>query len=242
MNIIPAIDLLNMKSVRLARADSAADSGGGDPREAARRFAAAGAHRLHLTDLNGVLEGVPRHLALAREIMDDTGLPVQIAGGFRRLEKIDEAVRLGIDRVILGQGAIELPALLEDACLSHGERIALAVEIDGDEVSTREWASVSTHLWADVLVHADAAGLGRVLLTHLDRPNESARSFAWIADVRKVWRKPLIVAGGIASLDEVRALAALGSSGPEAVVVGRALHEKRFGLEEAMRTGGERAE
>jgi phosphoribosylformimino-5-aminoimidazole carboxamide ribonucleotide (ProFAR) isomerase len=243
MDIIPAIDLLNGKSVLIAQASPEDAGNGDDPLLAARWFRAEGAGRLHVTDLNGVLEGVPRHMEVVRRIMEETGLPVQIAGGFRRLARIEEALRLGIDRVILGQGAIESPALLEDACQRHGERIALAVEIDGDQVVGREWSTVSIHLWRDVLQHADASGLERLIVTHVGHgATGEDEPLSWLHEIRKVWPKPLIVAGGISSLDQLRIIAALGALAPEAVVVGKALHERRFALAEAQRSGVARAE
>lgn len=242
MDVIPAIDLLNGKCVRLVQNGPAKPPYDDDPLQAALWFAGEGALRLHLSDLNGVLEGTPRHLPVVGEIVRATGLPVQIAGGFRRIDRIQAAIDAGVDRVILGRGALESPALLEEACTRFGHAIALALEIEGDQVLTRERSAISVHLWHDVLQHAGAAGLARIIVTSLDRKDAAPDDFSWLDEIQKAWTGALVVAGGISSLDSVRALAARGRNAPEAVVVGRALHEGRFGLRQAMRSGALRAE
>jgi phosphoribosylformimino-5-aminoimidazole carboxamide ribotide isomerase len=217
IDVIPAVDVLGSEAVRLregeyddvvARAD--------DPVALARRFAKAGARRIHVVDLDGARGGGVRP-ALVRAIAESAAVPVQASGGIRSRADADALLHAGADRVVVGTAAFPDPAPWAEAL---GERLVVALDVRDGEVRTRGWTESSGLSLDDALERCRTGGVVRVLCTAIDRDGTLAGPD--VALVERVARTGLrvLAAGGVRSPADVDALA---HAGAEAVIVGRAL-------------------
>ena len=233
--MIPAIDLRGDRLVRLAQGDYARETVyGRDPARAAAEFAFAGAPRLHVVDLDGARTGDPANAGALRAILAAAGsVPVQTGGGVRSLERIDELLGQGANRVVVGTLALERPEWVREAADRHPGRIVLGLDADGDRVAVRGWRETSTRRVEEVLEDFAEAPLAAVLHTDIARdgmlggPNLEAT----VALARRS-PFPVIASGGVAGLADLERLARSGAVA--GAVVGRALYEGVFELGEAL--------
>jgi phosphoribosylformimino-5-aminoimidazole carboxamide ribotide isomerase len=226
--VIPAIDVLEGRCVRLSEGRrERVTIEGGDPAEAAARFAAEGASWLHVVDLDGAFSGRPTAGLVER--VTGAGVPVQIGGGLRDLEAIQAALGAGAARVIVGTAAI---AVETGAGLSHlEERLIVAVDARDGRVVTDGWVAESDLSPRELAERCADAGIRRLLVTSTRRDGSLAGpDIELLADVLEVGL-PVLAAGGIASLDDLAALRELGCEG---AIVGSALWSGRFSLPEAL--------
>lgn len=225
----PALDVLEGRVVRLreGRREQVTVEGG-DPVAAAARFAEEGARWLHLVDLDGAFSGEP-DIGLVRRVAS-VGVPVQAGGGYRTLERLDAALAAGASRVLLGTAALD-PAFLADAAARFDGSVAVAVDARGGGVAVEGWrseAAVSPRGLAD---RCAAAGIARLVVTATRRDGTlTGPDLDLLADVLGAGL-PVIAAGGVSSLDDLRTLQELGCEG---AVAGSALWLGRFGLAEAV--------
>jgi phosphoribosylformimino-5-aminoimidazole carboxamide ribotide isomerase len=230
--VIPAIDVLEGRCVRLSEGRrERVTIEGGDPAEAARRFAAVGASWLHVVDLDGAFSGRPTPGLVER--VAAAGVPVQIGGGLRDVDAIDGALRAGAARVIVGTAALSSAT---GSSLSHvsarfGEQMIVAVDAKDGKVVTDGWIAESDVSPRDLAERCAEAGIRRLLVTSTRRDGSLAGPDAeLLADVLEAGLL-VLAAGGIAGLDDLAALRDLGCEG---AVVGSALWSGRFGLAEAI--------
>lgn len=235
MILYPAIDILNAHAVRLVQGDfDRRTEYDADPLDAARRWAAAGAQRLHVVDLDGARIGEPVNLEQVQRIAGETGLPVQLGGGLRSLPAISAAFAAGVQRVVLGTAAFADDQLLAQALAAHGERVVVSVDVRGGMVSTAGWTQTGS-LEAVVAVAALVRrGVRSFVYTDVDRdgmlggPDPVA-----IAEVADAVEGELLYSGGIGSLSHLEALVALRHPRLAGVIAGKALYEQRFSVAEA---------
>jgi phosphoribosylformimino-5-aminoimidazole carboxamide ribotide isomerase len=228
--IIPAIDVLGGRAVRLSggRRD-AVTLEGGDPVELARRFAAEGARRLHLVDLDGAFSGVPR-VDLVERVVAAGALPLQVGGGYRTLEAVTAALDGGAERVMVGTAALT-PGFLEEAVERFGDSVVVAVDVRGGRVVVEGWTEASELAPGELAERCAALGVARLLVTSAARDGSLAGPDLALVDEVAAAGLPVLAAGGIASLDDLRALRRAGCEG---AVVGSALLAGRFTLAEAL--------
>ena len=228
--IIPAIDVLGGRAVRLAAGQrDAVTLEGGDPVELARRFASEGASRLHLVDLDGAFSGVPS-FALVERVSRAGGLPLQVGGGYRTLEAVATALDAGAERVMVGTAALT-PGFLEQAVERFGDSLVVAVDVPDGRVVVEGWTEASELTPGALAQRCAALGLARLLVTSAARDGSLAGpDLALVEDIAPAGI-PVLAAGGIASLDDLRALEQRGCEG---AVVGSALLAGRFTLAEAL--------
>ena len=229
--VYPAIDVLDGRVVRLAEGDpSRVTVEGGDPVEAARRFAAAGASWLHLVDLDGAFSASPSP-SLVASIAAATPLPVQVGGGYRTLDSISAALDAGATRVLVGTAALD-PAFLAEAAQRFAERLVVAVDVRDGVVAVDGWARTSALSGPELARRCRDAAVRRLLVTSTRRDGSLAGpDLELLAEIRAATDAPVIAAGGIATLDDVRAVR---DAGCEGVVVGSALWRGRFSLADAV--------
>lgn len=228
--IIPAIDVLGGRAVRLAAGQrDAVTLEGGDPVELARRFASEGASRLHLVDLDGAFSGVPS-FALVERVSRAGGLPLQVGGGYRTLEAVATALDAGAERVMVGTAALT-PGFLEQAVERFGDSLVVAVDVRDGRVVVEGWTEASELTPGALAQRCAALGVARLLVTSAARDGSLAGpDLALVEDIAPAGI-PVLAAGGIASLDDLRALEQRGCEG---AVVGSALLAGRFTLAEAL--------
>jgi phosphoribosylformimino-5-aminoimidazole carboxamide ribotide isomerase len=230
LEILPAIDVLGGRAVRLAGGKrEAVTLEGGDPAELAARLAAEGAERLHLVDLDGAFSGVPS-VDLVERVSAAGGLPLQIGGGYRSLEAIAAALDAGADRVMVGTAALT-PGFVEDAVARFGQALVVAVDVRDGRVAVEGWTQVSELAPGDLAARCAALGVERLLVTSAARDGSLSGPDLALVDEVLGADLPVLAAGGIASLDDLRALRRAGCEG---AVVGSALLAGRFTLAEAL--------
>ncbi|HUP31664.1 MAG TPA: 1-(5-phosphoribosyl)-5-[(5-phosphoribosylamino)methylideneamino] imidazole-4-carboxamide isomerase [Gaiellaceae bacterium] len=226
--VYPAIDVLEGRVVRLAegRRDHVTVEGG-DPVAAAERFATAGAAWLHLVDLDGAFSGTP-DLALVRRVAA-VGLPVQAGGGYRTLEAVEAALEAGAARVLVGTAALDDGFL--EAAAALGERIVVAIDARDGEVAVDGWTRAAGVSPAALARRCAETGIRRLLVTATRRDGTlTGPDLTLLAGILPAGL-PVIGAGGVATLDDLRALRELGCEG---AVAGSALWLGRFELAEAV--------
>ena len=237
MILLPAVDIRDGRAVRLRQGRFEDETVYADePLQAARSFVEAGARWLHVVDLDGAREGAPANLGHLEQIAAELGVPVQFGGGLRSAESIGAALEAGASRVLVGTAAITDPQLLEAALAQWGERVAVAVDVRGGRVSVSGWTE-QTEIGAEQLIERlQEQGAARFVYTNADR-DEMLEGLD-LDEVRRVAaavRGQFVISGGVGSLDDLRALRAARLPSLEGVISGKALYERRFTVQEALR-------
>ncbi|WP_258182777.1 1-(5-phosphoribosyl)-5-[(5-phosphoribosylamino)methylideneamino]imidazole-4-carboxamide isomerase [Enhygromyxa salina] len=243
--MIPAIDLLEGRAVRLAKGDRArATTYSHDPCGLARQFVRAGARRLHVVDLDGAFAGQPAQVELIRRLLNaareaaDPSKPVEleVGGGIRDAAAVETLIEAGVDKVVVGTLAVREPKLVAELCRAHPSAIIVAIDARDGLVSIEGWRETSTVPAAQLACQAAEWGAAGLLFTDISRDGlqvgPAVESTAAVqAEVDRVGPIDVIASGGVGSLEHLDALAA---AGVRAVICGRALYEHSFTLEEAL--------
>jgi phosphoribosylformimino-5-aminoimidazole carboxamide ribotide isomerase len=233
--LYPAIDIRGGKAVRLMQGDYERETAyDDDPVVAARRWAEGGARWLHVVDLDGAKAGEPVNLEHVRRIVAAVGIPIQLGGGLRDSKKVEDAISSGVERVVLGTAAVRDPELAGAIASAHPERVIVSVDSRSGKVAAEGWTEESELETTDVVSELSERGVRRFVYTPVEVDGlmegpelDSLREVAESTDAE------VIYSGGIGSLDDLRAVAALGLENVEGVIVGRALYEQRFSVGEA---------
>jgi phosphoribosylformimino-5-aminoimidazole carboxamide ribotide isomerase len=206
-----------------------------DPVATAARWAALGAPRLHVVDLDGAFAGEPRQAALIAKIVAAVApVPVEAGGGLRTLPAIEALLEGGARWAVVGTRAALDEAFLRLACRAHGERIIVAVDARGARVAVKGWTEVADQMVEDVARRAHDAGAGALLYTDVSRDGTGlGPNVEDTAALARAVRMPVIASGGVARLDDLRRLAAV--PGVAGCVVGRALYTGAIDLAQALR-------
>jgi phosphoribosylformimino-5-aminoimidazole carboxamide ribotide isomerase len=229
--VVPAVDMQDGRVVQLVGGERGTGTEYGDPIEAAERWVEAGAETLHLIDLDGAFEGERANADAVEAIVESTDVDLQLGGGIRT---VDDAVGLldaGVDRVILGTAAVETPEIVGEISEVHPDSVMVSLDAKGGEVVVSGWTEGTGLDPAEAAARYEAEGAGAILFTDVDVEGRMGgiRQDP-IAAVVEAVDIPVVASGGVASLEDVRALEELGAA---AVVVGTALYEGAFTLEEA---------
>jgi phosphoribosylformimino-5-aminoimidazole carboxamide ribotide isomerase len=235
--VIPAIDLLGGRCVRLSQGRyDAATVYDDDPGGVASRFAAHAIPRLHVVDLDGAKQGRPCNTESVRRIVESAaGVPVQLGGGIRGLEAVEEALELGVSRVVLGTVALRDPELVREAARRHPDRIVVGIDASDGRVAVEGWLETSETTAPELARRFEAAGVAAIVHTDIARdgmlsgPNLEAS--AEVADAVSI---PVIVSGGVASEDDVARACEYLDRGIRGAIVGRALYTGAVDLGRAL--------
>jgi phosphoribosylformimino-5-aminoimidazole carboxamide ribotide isomerase len=233
MELIPAIDLLNGQAVRLrqGRYEDVTVYDDDAPRLAASWSGRV--PRLHVVDLEGARAGRPVQLDLVRRIADEFGPGVQVGGGVRSFESAQTYLEQGVDRVVLGTAALQNPSLIEQVALEYPARVILAVDARAGRVATDAWRDQSELLAVDLVRRFARLPIAAVLYTDIDRDGmEVGPNVTETARLAEQGGLPVIASGGVGTLAHLEALA--GRPWIVGAIVGRAIHEKRFTLEQGV--------
>jgi phosphoribosylformimino-5-aminoimidazole carboxamide ribotide isomerase len=232
--LYPAIDIRDGRTVRLVQGDYERETVyDDDPVVAARRWASEGARWLHVVDLDGARSGEPQNLEQVRRIVAAVDVPIQLGGGLRDSGKVEEAISTGVERVVLGTAAVRDPELAEAIAAAHGDRVVVSIDARGGKVAAEGWTESSERTPEEVVAALSERGIDRFVYTPVDVDGlmegpdlDSLRALAQSTDAE------LIYSGGVGSLDDLRALAALELKNLDGVIVGRALYERRLTVTE----------
>jgi len=236
MIILPAIDLLDGKVVRLAQGRrDAVTVYSTDPVAVARRWAEAGATWLHVVDLNGAFDGTYTNLPVARQIIASCGINVELSGGIRTVETLAAAIEAGAARVVLGTKACEDPAFVREAAARYGRKIAVAIDAKAGQVVSRGWVSSTTLTPAALARSVRELGVETIICTDVSRDGMlQGPNLALLGDVLDVGSLHVIASGGISSLEDLKQLTALEPRGVIGAIVGKALYEGKIDARQAI--------
>jgi phosphoribosylformimino-5-aminoimidazole carboxamide ribotide isomerase len=238
--LYPAVDISDGQAVRLVRGDFERRTVYRDsPLEAARAWVEAGARFLHIVDLDGARTGAPKSLEHLERIAHELHVPVQYGGGLRSLPAVRDALRAGAERVILGTAAYNDIDFLDDVLGAFRERLIVSVDTRGGNVATSGWQE-TTQMPADsVIDRLQHRGVRSFVYTNVDRDGMlEGPDLDEVRRIAGVVRGRFLYSGGIGSLDDLHALAGLRQVNLGGVIVGKALYEGRFSVEEAQRALG----
>jgi phosphoribosylformimino-5-aminoimidazole carboxamide ribotide isomerase len=234
MILLPAIDILEGKAVRLARGEfDARTVYDEDPLEAARRWVAAGARTLHVVDLDGARTGEPANLEHIERIVAAVEVPVQVGGGLRSTEALEATVGAGAARVVLGTAAYTDVDFLDAALERYGDRVVVSVDVRGGHLASAGWTE-QTEIPADAVIERlGARGVRRFVYSSIERDGMlEGPDLDAVRKIAGVVRGTFVYSGGVSSLEDLKALAQLRQVNLAGVIVGKALYEQRFGVGE----------
>ena len=239
--VIPAIDLKNGEVVRLRQGDMAHSTVyGTDPATVAWNFAEQGAELIHIVDLDGAIAGAPRNLVAIRKIRAATNCRIDASGGLRTIESVREVAAAGADFISIGSAAFLDPALLTRACAELPGRVLGSVDVRDGKLAIKGWLETSKLTIAQAIERFQNAGVAALIVTDTSRDGtQDGPNIALFSEVASTSDAPLVASGGVASLDDIRALKRHFRSGIAGVIVGRALYERRFTLSEALSAANE---
>ena len=236
MILFPAIDLKDGKCVRLKLGDMAtATVYNEDPAAQAKAFESQGFSWLHVVDLNGAFEGRSVNGAAVGAIIKATDNPVQLGGGIRNLDQIEDWLDRGLARVILGTVAVREPELVKEACKRFPGMIAVGIDARGGKVAVEGWAEASSLGVIELAQKFEGAGVAAIVYTDIDRDGVLA-GINWDATLAlaRAVDIPVIASGGLSGMDDIRRLAAPDAQVLEGAITGRALYDGRIDSREAL--------
>jgi phosphoribosylanthranilate isomerase len=230
--LLPAVDVVDGKAVRLTQGEAGTETAYGTPRDAAHAWQADGAEWIHLVDLDAAF-GRGDNRALTAEVVGSLDVKVELSGGIRDDATLAAALATGCARVNLGTAALENPDWCARVLAEHGDRIAIGLDVrltDGDyRVATRGWTTDGGSLW-DTLDRCT-----RYVLTDVSKDGTlTGPNVPLLREFAARTSSPVVASGGVASLDDLRALAALEPAGLEGAIVGKALYAGRFTVADAL--------
>ena len=237
MKLIPAIDLLKGKCVRLIKGDfNKSKEFNDDPILQAKKWEAEGASIIHIVDLDGAKTGNPINDKSIKDIAKSINIPLQIGGGIRSEERIEQLFSYGIDKVIMGTSAIENKNLIKKLTLKFPKKIIIGIDSNNGKVSTRGWLKDSDVLALELIKEFSSLQISKFIITDIKTdgtlmgPNEE-----YIDEVLKNTNLPVVASGGIGSISDLLSLTKYENRGLEGVIVGKALYEKKFSINEAQK-------
>jgi len=236
MKIFPAIDIKDKKCVRLVKGnfDNKTEYEI-SPIEQASKYKDYGFKNLHLVDLDGALNGETVNLDIIQEIVCKFDLEIEVGGGVRNFESIQKYTDIGVEKVILGSAAIKDKNFLKEACLKFPNKIALGLDSKNGYLSVSGWKENSNHLTLDFLKEVNNYGFSRLIYTDINRDGtKQSPNFEDSSKVADTSKCPVIISGGVSSIDDVKKAKDLNNN-IEGIIVGKAIYDGDIKLDELVR-------
>jgi phosphoribosylformimino-5-aminoimidazole carboxamide ribotide isomerase len=237
--IIPAIDLKDGRCVRLKQGDmSTATVFSDDPVAMAKHWAAQGAKRLHIVDLNGAIAGRPKNEKVIRAMIAAVGdqVAIQLGGGIRDLDAIEGYIDAGVTYVIIGTAAVKNPGFLHDACYAFPGHIIVGLDAREGKVATDGWSKMSGHDVLDLAKKFEDYGVEAIVYTDIGRDGMlTGVNIEATVKLARELKIPVIASGGINSLKDIKELAGYESEGVSGAIAGRALYEGTLDFKAALK-------
>jgi 1-(5-phosphoribosyl)-5-[(5-phosphoribosylamino)methylideneamino] imidazole-4-carboxamide isomerase/N-(5'phosphoribosyl)anthranilate isomerase len=233
LELLPAVDVKDGRAVRLVQGELSAETSYGSPLDAAMDFQESGAEWIHLVDLDAAF-GIGENSQLLAEVVGRLDIKVELSGGIRDDESLKRALATGCRRINLGTAALENPEWTSRVIAEFGDRIAVGLDVRGHTLAARGWTEEGGNLF-ETLERLERDGCARYVVTDVTKDGTlNGPNLELLKEVCAATKKPVIASGGISSLDDIRALAAMNSIGVEGAIVGKALYAGAFTLEEAL--------
>jgi len=235
MKIFPAIDIKDKKCVRLIRGDfSNKTEYQISPVDQAGKYKEHGFKNLHIVDLDGALTGKTVNLDIIQQIVHNFDLKIEVGGGIRTIDSIQKYTDIGVEKVILGSAAIKNKNFLEEACKKFSNKIALGLDAKGGYLSVSGWKENSNQLTLDFLKEVNDFGVSRLIYTDINRDGmKQSPNFEETINVANVSNCPVIISGGVSSIDDIKN--AKGLKNIEGIIVGKAIYDGDISLDELIK-------
>jgi len=233
LELLPAVDIAGGQAVQLVQGVAGSEKRFGDPVEAALNWQARGAEWIHLVDLDAAF-GRGDNRELLAKIVGTLDIKVEMSGGIRDDASLDAALAAGCRRVNMGTAALEHPEWCASAIARHGDRIAVGLDVRGRTLAARGWTREGGDLY-DVLERLDREGCARYVVTDVNKDGMlQGPNLELLRNVCAATDRPVVASGGITELADLEALTGLVEDGVEGAIIGTALYEGRFTLEDAL--------
>lgn len=237
LELLPAVDVADGQAVRLVQGEAGSETGYGDPLEAALAWQNAGAEWLHLVDLDAAF-GRGDNIDVLNRVAGKLDIKIEMSGGIRDDESLNRALSLKPARINLGTAALENPEWTRRVIAEHGDIIAVGLDVRGTTLAARGWTKEGGDLW-EVLDRLNEDGCARYVVTDVTKDGTlQGPNLELLKQVAERTDKPVVASGGIANLDDIRALRTMVEHGVEGAIMGKALYAGKFTLEEALDIAG----
>ena len=237
MKIFPAIDIKDKKCVRLVKGDfDNKTEYKMSPVEQASKYEGHGFKNLHIVDLDGALTGETVNLDIIREIVTKFDFKIEIGGGIRNLKSIQKYTDVGVEKVILGSAAIKDKNFLKEACDKFPNQIALGLDAKDGYLSVSGWKENSNQLTLDYLKEVKDYGASRLIYTDINRDGmKQSPNFEETVKIADTSNCPVIISGGVSSIDDIKKAKDLNNSNIEGIIVGKAIYDGDIKLDELVK-------
>jgi len=234
VKIFPAIDIKDKKCVRLVKGDfDKKTEYETSPIDQAKKYKDHGFKNLHIVDLDGALSGETVNLGLIEEIVSKFDLKIEIGGGVRTLESIQKYIDYGAEKIILGSVAIKDKIFLKEACSKFQNKIALGLDAKDGYLSVSGWKENSNQLTVDFLKEVNDFGVSRLIYTDINKDGtKSSPNFEETEKIAEISNCPVIISGGVSSIDDIKKAKNLNNKNIEGIIVGKAIYDGDIQLEE----------
>ena len=232
MKIFPAIDIKDKKCVRLLRGNFENQTTyEQSPFDQALKYKDVGFLNLHMVDLDGALSGELVNLEVIEKIVKKLNISIEIGGGIRSIDKIQAYIDIGVDKVVLGSAAIKDPDFLRQACEKFKGKIVLGLDAKKGKLSISGWKETINQTAEDYLKNVNSYGFARVIYTDIDRDGTKTEpNIEETISIAKISSAPVVVSGGVSSIEDVKKIKALKKFNIEGVIVGKAIYDGDINL------------
>jgi len=227
MIIFPAIDIKNGKCVRLIKGDfDKITSYKNSPFDQAKIYLQNGFKNIHIVDLDGALQGKSFNSKIVKEILKNLNLKIQIGGGIRTIDDVNNWITSGVDKIIMGTAAVENTDLLKTACERYKNKIAVSLDVKNGFISLSGWKKQTNISAIDFIKKIENFGISRIIYTDINK--DGTKNGPNIKDTVELSRKvkiPFVISGGISSIEDIKKIKSLNNSNIEGVIVGRSIYD-----------------
>jgi phosphoribosylformimino-5-aminoimidazole carboxamide ribotide isomerase/phosphoribosylanthranilate isomerase len=235
LEILPAIDIKDGVAIRLTKGELDNQSKYGDPLEVAGEFVKSGVNWIHLVDLDAAF-GLGNNFEILDSIIKSVDIKIQLSGGIKDDESLNRALTTNCSRINLGTAALDNPEWVESVIKKHGDKIAVALDVDGKVLSPRGGSKSGGDLF-QMITRLDKVGCARYVLTDVNRDGTlTGPNLELLKEVASFTKTPIVASGGVSSLSDVKSLMQLTNQGVEAVIIGKGLYTGAFTLAQVLAT------
>ena len=237
MKIFPAIDIKDKKCVRLIKGDfNNKTEYETSPIDQAGKYKDYGFKNLHIVDLDGALTGKTVNLDIIKEISNQYDLKIEIGGGIRTLDSVKKYIDAGVEKVILGSGAIKNKEFLKKACIKFKNRIALGLDTKDGNLFVSGWKESLNFKATDYLKEINDFGVSRIIFTDINRDGmKTSPNYEATINIAKISNCPVVISGGVSSINDIKKAKELNNKKIEGIIVGKAIYDGDIKLDELVK-------
>ena len=237
MKIFPAIDIKDKKCVRLIKGDFENKTEyKTSPIDQAGKYKDHGFKNLHIVDLDGALTGETVNLDIIKQIVSKYDFKIEIGGGVRSLDSIKQYIEVGVEKVILGSGAIKNKKFLKEACQKFKDQIALGLDAKDGNLSVSGWKENLNVKTTDFLKEVNSYGVSRIIYTDINRDGmKTSPNFEETIKIAELANCPVVISGGVSSINDIKKAKELNNNKIEGIIVGKAIYDGDIKLEDLAR-------